>query len=258
MGGRLHKFAAHFVHAGHLQLAASLVHTGEHGTPCGHLDAVLVAAGIGDHGHLVCKAVHGLLDGGFVVEGTGAHFEPCGVQCALKGPCDGVCRGGREVLPCAAGLPRTGVQQVVQGGALFKGRRLHVVVVVDGVLSLQGFGGGLQKQPADGGLALAGVLRQQLHHVVAQRLGLLVAPQLPVSGGGHGVHLTNAPGHVLQDLFFDLLPELHKGVRHPVEIRRRQHQAPPKVRASSVWLSALASSAHAWASFSLRPYRAAR
>ena len=109
MGGRFHKFAAHFVHAGHLQLASRLVHTGEHGTPRGHLDAVLVAAGIGDHGHLVCKAVHSLFDGGFVVEGTGAHFEPCGVQRALKGPCDGVCRGGGQVLPRAAGLAGTGV-----------------------------------------------------------------------------------------------------------------------------------------------------
>ena len=79
-------------------------------------------------------------------------------------------------------------------------------MVVDGVLPLHGFGGGLQKQPADGGLALAGVLRQQLHHVVAQRLGLLVAPQLPVRSSGHLVHLADAPGHVLQDLFFDLLP----------------------------------------------------
>ena len=197
MGGRLHKFAAHLVHAGHLQLAASLVHTGEHGTAGGHLDAVLVAAGICDHGHVVCKAVHSLFDGGFVVEGTGAHFEPCSVQRALKGPCDGVCRGGGEVLPCAAGLPRTGVQQVVEGCTFFKGLRLFAVVVIDGVLPLHGFGGGLQKQPADGGLALAGVLRQQLHHVVAQRLGLLVAPQLPVGGGGHGVHLADAPSNVL-------------------------------------------------------------
>ena len=109
MGGRLHKFAAHLVHAGHLQLASRLVYTGEHGTPCGYLDAVLVAAGVCDHGHVVCKAVHSLFDGGFVVEGTGAHFEPCSVQCALKGPCDGVCRGGGQVLPRAAGLAGTGV-----------------------------------------------------------------------------------------------------------------------------------------------------
>ena len=109
MGTCLHKLAVHFVHAGFLKLAASLVHTGQHGTPCGHLDAVLVAAGVCDHGHVVCKAVHGLFDGGFVVEGTGAHFEPCSVQCAFKGPCDGVCRGGGEVLPCAAGLAGTGV-----------------------------------------------------------------------------------------------------------------------------------------------------
>ena len=197
VGGRLHKFAAHFVHAGHLQLASRLVHASQDGTPCGHLDAVGVAAGIGDHGHVVCKAVHGLFDGGFVVEGTGAHFEPCSVQCAFKGPCDGVCRGGGQVLPCAAGLPRAGIQQVVQGGVLFKRGRLHVVVVIDRILPLHGFGGGLQKQLADGRFALAGVLRQQLHHVVAHRFGLLVAPQLPVSGGGHGVHLADAPGNVL-------------------------------------------------------------
>ena len=154
-------------------------------------------AGIGDHGHVVCKAVHGLLDGGFVVKGTGAHFAPCGVQRALERACDSVCRGGREVLPCAAGLPRTGVQQVVEGGAFFKGLRLFAVVVIDGILPLHGFGGGLQKQPADGAFALAGVLGQQLHHIVAQRLGLLVAPQLPVGGGGHGIHLADAPGNVL-------------------------------------------------------------
>ena len=74
---------------------------------------VLVAAGVCDHGHLVCKAVHGLLDGGFVVKGTGAHLEPCGVQRALKGPCDGVCRGGGDVLPRAASLPPTGNQELL-------------------------------------------------------------------------------------------------------------------------------------------------
>ena len=146
VGGRLHKFAAHFVHAGHLQLASCLVHAGQNGAPCGYLDAVLVAAGVCDHGHVVCKAVHGLLDGGFVVKGTGAHLEPCSVQRALKGPCDGVCRGSGQILPCAAGLPRTGIQQVVQGGALFKRGRLHVVVVIDRIFTLHGFGRSLQKQ----------------------------------------------------------------------------------------------------------------
>ena len=197
VGGGLEELHAHLVGAGHLQLASCLVHAGQDGTAGGHLDAVLMPAGIGDHGHVVCKAVHGLFDGGFVVEGTGAHLEPCSVQCALKGPCDGVCRGGGEVLPCAAGLPRAGIQQVVQGGALFKGRRLHVVVVVDGVLPLHGFGGGLQKQLADGRFAFAAVAGQQLHNIIAHRFGLLVAPQLPVSGGGHGVHLADAPGNVL-------------------------------------------------------------
>ena len=258
VGGRLEELHAHFIGTSHLQLASRLVHTGEHGTPRGHLDAVLMPAGVCDHGHFVCKAVHGLLDGGFVVEGTGAHFEPCSVQCAFKGPCDGVCRGGGDVLPRAASLPRTGIQQIVQGGALFKGGRLHVVVVIDRIFPLHGFGGGLQKQLADGRFALAAVLCQQLDHIIAQRFGLLVAPQLPVCSSSHFVHLADAPGNVLQDLLFDLLPELHKGIRHLVEIARRQHQAPPKVRASSVWLSALASAVHWWASSSLRLYRAAR
>ena len=130
----------------------------------------------------------------------------------FKGPCHGGCRGGREVLPGAAGLAGTGVQQVVEGGAFFKRRRFHAVVVVDGVLPLHGFGGGLQKQPADGRFALAGVLGQQLHDVVAQGFGLLVAPELPVGRGCHRVHLADAPGHVLQDLFFDLLKQFNKGI----------------------------------------------
>ena len=163
-------------------------------------------AGVCDHGHVVCKAVHGLFDGSFVVEGTGAHLEPCSVQRAIKGPCHGGCRGGREVLPGAAGLAGTGVQQVVQGGAFFKRRRLEIVVVIDGIFPLHGFGGGLQKQPADGRFALAAVLGQQLHDVVAQGFGLLVAPQLPVGRGGHRIHLTDAPGHVLQYLVLDLSP----------------------------------------------------
>ena len=197
MGGGLEELHAHLVRPGDLQPARRLVHTGEHSTPRGHLDAVGVAAGVCDHGHVVCKAVHGLLDGGFVVKGTGAHLTPCGVQRALERACDGVCRGGREVLPCAAGLPRTGIQQVVQGGALFKGRRLHIVVVVDGVLPLHGFGGGLQKQPADGAFALAAVLCQQLGHISAQGFGLLVAPQLPVGRFGQGAGLGDPSSDVL-------------------------------------------------------------
>ena len=251
VGGGLEELHAHLVGAGHLQLASCLVHAGQDGTAGGHLDAVLMPAGVCDHGHFVCKAVHSLFDGGFVVKGTGAHFEPRSVQCAFKGPCDSVCRGGGQILPCAAGLPRAGIQQVVQGGTLFKRGRLHVVVVIDRVLPPHGFGGGLQKQLADGRFALAGVLRQQLHHVVAQRLGLLVAPQLPVSRGGQGFHFGDAPGHVPQDIILDLLPELHKGIRHLVEVRRRQHQAPPKVRASGLRFSASASAAMALASSSL-------
>lgn len=70
-------------------------------------------------------------------------------------------------------------------------------MIIDRVLPLHGFGRSLQKQPADGRFAFAAVAGQQLHNIIAQRLGLLVAPQLPVSGGGHGVHLADAPGNVL-------------------------------------------------------------
>ena len=146
---------------------------------------------------------------------------------------------------------RSGGPRDPAGCSLFKRDRLHVVVVIDRIFTLHGFGGGLQKQLADGRFAFAAVAGQQLHHIIAQRLSLLVAPQLPVCGGGHGVHLADAPGNVLQDLLFDLLPELHKGIRHLVEIRRRQHQAPPKVRASGLRFSASASAAMALASSSL-------
>ena len=197
MCGGLEELHAHLVRPGDLQPARRLVDAGEHCTAGGNLDAVLVAAGVCDHGHLVCKAVYGLLDGGFVVEGTGAHFAPCGVQRALERACDGVCRGGREVLPCAAGLPRTGVQQVVEGGALLEGLRLLAVVVVDLVLGFQCSGRGLLHQAADLGLALAGIPGQKLHHILADGLGLLVAPELPVRRRRQGVHPADAPGNVL-------------------------------------------------------------
>ena len=87
-----------------------------------------------DYRQVVGKAVHSLFDGGFVVKGTGAYLAPRRVQRALKRPCDGVCRGCSEVLPCAVGLPGTGVQQVIERGAFFKGRRFKAVVVIDGVL----------------------------------------------------------------------------------------------------------------------------
>ena len=131
-------------------------------------------------------------------------------------------------------------------------------MVVDRIFPLHSFGGGLQKQPADGRFAFAAVLRQQLDDVFPQGFGLLVAPQLPVGRGGHRIHFADAPGHVLQNLVLDLLPELHKGIRHLVEIARRQHQAPPKVSCSAVWLSALASAVHWCASSSLKLYRAER
>ena len=197
VGAGLNELHVHFVHAGFLQLACGLVDTGQHRPAGRNFQRICVAAGVSDLRHLVCKAVHGLLDGGFVVKGTGAHFAPCGVQRALERACDSVCRGGREVLPCAAGLPRTGVEQVVQGRALFKGCGLEVVVVIDGIFPLHGFGGSLFEQPADGGFALAAVLCQQLDHVLPHRLGLLVAPQLPVGRFGEGTHFADAPGDIL-------------------------------------------------------------
>ena len=156
-----------------------------------------MAGWVGDELHAVCKAVHSLFDGGFVVEGTGAHLGPCGVQGAFKLACDGVGRGGGQVLPGARRLACSGVQQIVQCGALFKGRRLQPIVVIDGVLPLHGFGGRLQKQLPDGGVALAAVLGQQLDHVAAQGFGLLVAPQLPLGRLGEGAGLGDAPGDVL-------------------------------------------------------------
>ena len=143
VGGGLEELHAHLIGTGDLQLACGLVDAGQDGAPCGHLDAVPVAGRVGNELHAVCKAVHGLLHGGLVVEGTGAHLGPCGIQGALKLACDGVGRGGGQVLPCACRLACSGVQQIVQRGALFKGRRLHAVVVIDGVLPLHGFGGGL-------------------------------------------------------------------------------------------------------------------
>ena len=100
-------------------------------------------------------------------------------------------------MPCAAGLPCPGIQQVVQGGILFKRGRLHVVVVIDRILTLHGFGRSLQKQLADGRFAFAAVAGQQLHNIIAHCFGLLVAPQLPVSSSSHFVHLADAPGHVM-------------------------------------------------------------
>ena len=197
VGGGLEELHAHLVGAGDLQFPGGLVDAGQNGAPCGHLDAVLVAGRVGDELHAVCKAVHGLLHGSLVVKGTGAHLGPCGVQGALKLACDGVGRGGGQVLPCARRLACTSVQKVIKGSTLLKRRRFKAVVVIDGVLPLHGLGGRLQKQLPDSGVALAAVLGQQLDHVAAQGFGLLVAPQLPVGRLGDGAGLGDPPGDVL-------------------------------------------------------------
>lgn len=101
VGGGLHEPAAHFVHPGDLQLTGGLVDPGQDGTPCRHLQRVGVPAGVGDKGHLLCKAVHAALDGGAVVKGSGGHLRPCPVQLPLKRPGNGVGGGGGQVLPCA-------------------------------------------------------------------------------------------------------------------------------------------------------------
>ena len=73
-----------------------------------------------------------------------------------------------------------------------------------------------------------------------------------------GIPNTFVPGRNLVFLTAAAALAWRKGIRHLVEVRRRQHQAPPKVICSSDWLSALASSVHWWASSSLRLYRAER
>ena len=256
--GGLEELHAHLVRPGYLQPARRLVDAGEHGTASGHLDAVLVAAGVCDHGHLVCKTVHGLLDGGFVVERAAAHLEPRPVQRLLKSPGDGVGRGGGEIGEAACRLPIARVEQVLERCRFFEGRWLFPVMVIDLILGFQCGGRGLLHQAADLGLALAGIPGQKLHHILADGLGLLVAPELPVRRGRQGAHLADAPGHVPQDVVLGLLPEQDEPVGCVVEVVRGQHQAPPP-KVSSGWrFSSLASCASRRASSSEMPYRAER
>ena len=121
MGGGLHEPAAHFVHPGDLQFTGGLVDPGQDGTPCRHFQRVGVPAGVGDKGHLLCKAVHAAFDGSFVVKGSGGHLCPCPVQLPLKRSGDGVGGGGGQVLPCAPGLLCPGGKDVGKSLTVRKG-----------------------------------------------------------------------------------------------------------------------------------------
>ena len=66
-----------------------------------------------------------------------------------------------------------------------------------------------------------------------------------------GIPNTFVPGRNLVFLTAAAALAWRKGIRHLVEVRRRQHQAPPKVRASGLRSSASASAAMALASSSL-------
>ena len=105
VGRHLDEAGPHLVHPGLLQLCAGLVHAREHGLAAGHLQRIPVAAGVGDVGHGVGKAVHSTLDGGLVVERAAAHLEPRPVQRLLESPGDGVSRGGGEVGEATCRLP---------------------------------------------------------------------------------------------------------------------------------------------------------
>ena len=248
----------HLVHPGLLKLCAGLVHAREHGPAAGYLQRVSVAAGVGDVGHGVGKAVHSTLDGGLVVERAAAHLEPCPVQRLLKSSGDGVGRGGGEIGEAACRLPIARVEQALERCRFFEGRWLFPVMVIDLILGFQCGGRGLLHQAADLGLALAGIPGQKLHHILADGLGLLVAPELPVRRRRQGVHLADAPGHVPQDVVLGLLPEQDEPVGCVVEVVRGQHQAPPP-KVSSGWrFSVRASSASRRASSSEMPYRAER
>ena len=258
VGRHLDEAGPHLVHPGLLQLCSSLIHAREHGTAAGHLQRVPVAAGVGDVGHRVGKAVHSTLDGGLVVERTAAHLQPRPVQRLFESPGDGVGRGGGEIGEAACRLPIARVEQVLERCRFFEGRWLFPVMVIDLILGFQCGGRGLLHQAADLGLALAGIPGQKLHHILADGLGLLVAPELPVRRRRQGVHLADAPGHVPQDVVLGLLPEHYETVGCMVEVVRGQHQAPPP-KVSSGWrFSSLASCASLRASSSEMPYRAER
>ena len=182
----------------------------------------------------------------------------CPVQSGFKLAADGVGRGGSEVRERARRLLVARIEQGLQGGVVGKGRGFFAVVVIDRVLGFQGAGGRFLHEPPDLGFALSGVAGQLLYHVLPDGFGLFIPPKLPIGRGGQALYLGDAPGHIPQDVVFDLLPEQHQPVRRVVQVVRGQHQAPPPKLSSGCLFSSAASCASLRASSSLTPYRADR
>ena len=107
-----HKFAAHFVSPGYLQLACCLVYTRKHCPPHSHLQCVPVACRVRDIFHILRQSIHSAFYGCLVIKCPGRHLQPCAVECIFKLSCDRIrCRAGK-VLPRPPRLPISGVQQV--------------------------------------------------------------------------------------------------------------------------------------------------
>ena len=273
VGGHFHKFAAHLFHAFQLQFRTSLVHAGQHRPAGGNFQRVGVAAGVGDVRHGVRQGIHRAADGGVVIHGPSADQPPRAGKPVLKRAVHRVGGGGRQVLPGAAGLAVPGIQQVQQGRGLVDRRRGQPGSRINGIVRGQGLCPGGFQQPLDlrpafagvlgqGGNgvaahrpAFAGVLGQGGNGVAAHRAGFGQPPCLPYGRWGQRVQLAqafHAPGNVLQNVIFHLLPQLHKTAGQGFQLIRGQHGASPhgaKVRASSALFSALVSAA-IWAASS--------
>ena len=255
VGGHLHKLAVHLFHAGQLQFRTGLVCAGQHGPAGGHFQRVSVAAGVGDVRHGVRQVIHRAADGGAVIQGSGADQPPRAGKPVLKRAGHRVGGGGRQVLPGAAGLAVPGIQQVQQGRGLVDRRRVQPRSRIHSIVRSQGLCPGGFQQPLDLRPAFAGVPGQGGNGVAAHRAGFGQPPCLPYGRWGQRVQLAqafHAPGNVLQNVIFHLLPQLHKTAGQGFQLVRGQHGASPhgaKVRASSALFSALVSAA-IWAASS--------
>ena len=255
VGGHLHKLAVHLFHAGQLQFRTGLVYAGQHGPAGGHFQRVGVAAGVGDVRHGVRQVIHRAADGGAVIQGPGADQPPRAGKPVLKRAGHRVGGGGRQVLPGAAGLAVPGIQQVQQGGGLVDRRRVQPGSRINGIVRSQGLCPGGFQQPLDLRPAFAGVPGQGGNGVAAHRAGFGQPPCLPYGRWGQRVRLAqafHAPGNVLQNVVFHLLPQPHKAAGQGIQLVRGQHGASPhgaKVRVSSALFSALVSAA-IWAASS--------
>ena len=255
VGGHFHKLAVHLFHAGQLQFCTGLICAGQHGPAGGNFQHVGVAAGVGDVRHGVRQVIHRAADGGAVIQGPGADQPPCAGKPVLKRAGHRVGGGGRQVLPGAAGLAVPGIQQVQQGRGLVDRRRVQPGSRINGIVRSQGLCPGGFQQPFDLRPAFAGVLRQGGNGVAAHGAGFGQPPCLPYGRWGQRVQLAqafHAPGNVLQNVVFHLLPQLYKAAGQGFQLVRGQHGASPhgaKVRASSALFSALVSAA-IWAASS--------